>query len=61
MKDSEFKFRVAADLKAHFIEACNRNDQPAAQVLRAYMRTYIDQEGEMQTAPSKPAKTSRKG
>ena len=42
-KDSNFNFRVASDLKAAFKEATEAADRPAAQVLRDFMRAYVEQ------------------
>lgn len=46
MNDSGFRIRVDDTLRAEFIAACKRQDRTAAQVLRDFMRRYIDdQEG----------------
>lgn len=42
MKNAGFRIRVEDQLRARFIEACKRKDVPAAQVVREFMRTYIE-------------------
>ena len=41
-KDVGLRIRVDRDLRESFIEACKADDRPAAQVLREFMRTYVD-------------------
>ena len=43
MKDVGLRIRVQRDLREKFLEACQAEDKPAAQVLREFMRTYIQQ------------------
>ena len=40
-KDSGFRVRVERDLRDKFIELCQAQDRPAAQVIREFMRQYI--------------------
>jgi hypothetical protein len=42
-KEENFNFRVPADLKAAFKAATEAADRPAAQVLRDFMRAYVEQ------------------
>ncbi|WP_163269133.1 hypothetical protein [Chelativorans alearense] len=42
-KEENFNFRVPADLKAAFKAATDAADRPAAQVLRDFMRAYVEQ------------------
>lgn len=42
-KEESFNFRVPADLKAAFKAATEVADRPAAQVLRDFMRAYVEQ------------------
>ena len=42
MKESGFRIRVESTLRREFIELCKAQDLTAAQVLRAYMRDYIE-------------------
>ena len=41
-KDAGFRIRVERDLRDKFIEVCLAQDRPAAQVLREFMRTYVE-------------------
>ena len=41
-KDATFNFRVDPDLKAAFAAATEAEDKPAAQVLRDFMRAYVE-------------------
>lgn len=43
-KEESFNFRVPADLKAAFKAATEAADRPAAQVLRDFMRAYVDRQ-----------------
>ena len=40
-KDSGFRIRVERDLRERFLAACRKQDRPAAQVLRKFMRSYV--------------------
>lgn len=40
-KDAAMTFRLDAGLRTAFLQACKRNDESAAQVLRAAMRDYL--------------------
>ncbi len=42
-KEASFNFRVPADLKSAFKAATEVADRPAAQVLRDFMRAYVEQ------------------
>ncbi|PUE30834.1 hypothetical protein B9Z35_07220 [Limnohabitans sp. Jir61] len=41
MKDAGMRIRVEPELREEFVELCRKNDVPAAQVLRAFMRDFI--------------------
>ena len=41
-KDESFNFRVDPKLKAAFQSATEAEDKPAAQVLREFMRAYVE-------------------
>ena len=45
-KEESFNFRVDPTLKAEFQAATEAEDKPAAQVLRDFMRAYVDQQRE---------------
>jgi len=42
MKDVGLRIRVQRELRDKFVEACREQDKPAAQVLREFMRGYIE-------------------
>ena len=42
-KDSGYRIRVERDLRDKFIEMCRAKDRPAAQVIRDFMRHYIEE------------------
>ena len=42
LKEENFNFRVPADLKADFKAAAETEDRPAAQVIREFMRDYVE-------------------
>jgi hypothetical protein len=42
-KEESFNLRLPADLKAAFKAATEAADRPAAQVLRDFMRAYVEQ------------------
>ena len=43
MKDAGLRIRVQRHLRDRFQRVCQAQDKPAAQVLREFMRTYIDE------------------
>lgn len=43
MKDAGMRIRVEQDLREDFIAACQTQHTPAAQVLRQFMRGYVEQ------------------
>ncbi|MAL77664.1 MAG: hypothetical protein CMN55_00895 [Sneathiella sp.] len=43
MKDVGLRIRVQRELREQFLEACRKQDKPAAQVLREFMRAYIQE------------------
>lgn len=44
MKDAGMRIRVEPDLRAAFVQACRAQDVSAAQVLRAFMRAYVERQ-----------------
>ncbi|PHV21329.1 hypothetical protein CSQ92_18440 [Janthinobacterium sp. BJB446] len=42
MKDAGMRIRVEEDLRRQFINACKKNDVSAAQVIRGFMRNFVD-------------------
>lgn len=57
MKDAGMRIRVEQDLREEFIAACQTQHTPAAQVLRQFMRGYVDQ---VKTKSSKSRAESKK-
>ena len=45
MMESGMRIRVEAELRKQFIDACRSRDLTAAQVLRAFMRHYVNNGG----------------
>ena len=45
MKESGLRIRVENDLREAFLNTCKRADLTAAQVLRAFMRSYVEERG----------------
>jgi hypothetical protein len=41
MKDAGMRIRVEPELRDQFVNLCKKNDVPAAQVLRSFMREFI--------------------
>jgi predicted DNA-binding protein len=40
-KDTSLRIRLDTELHQRFLEVCRAQDKPAAQVLREYMRSYV--------------------
>lgn len=59
-EDVTMTLRVSAELRASFLRSCTANHVPAAQVLRAYMREYIEANAQaVLPLTSKPAKSRK--
>lgn len=41
-KDSGFRIRLDDNLRRSFLQACKLQDKSAAQVIREFMRRYVD-------------------
>lgn len=41
-KDAGLRIRVERSLRERFVEACRSEDKPAAQVIRDFMRSYVE-------------------
>ena len=60
-KDSGFRIRLEDNLRRSFLQACKQQDRSAAQVIREFMRRYVDRrvdasQGELfPTGVAKPA------
>lgn len=46
MKDVGLRIRVQRELREQFLEVCRTQDKPAAQVLREFMRNYVERHTE---------------
>lgn len=44
MKESGLRIRVETHLREDFLHACRKEDLTAAQVLRAFMRSYVEKQ-----------------
>lgn len=42
MKDAGFRVRLDQELRARFVRACKKKDVPGAQVVREFMRSYVE-------------------
>lgn len=45
MKDVGIRIRVEPELRESFVKICKEKDVPAAQVLRIFMKYFIESEG----------------
>jgi hypothetical protein len=50
-KDVGLRIRVDKDLRKSFVEACRVQDLPASQVLRDFMRTFVDRSSDGNQLP----------
>lgn len=41
-KDAGLRIRIDRNLRERFLDVCRAQDKPAAQVIREFMREYID-------------------
>ena len=63
MKDVGLRIRVQRDLREQFLEVCRAEDKPAAQVIREFMREYVNRHENAHSgtgARSSVAKAKRK-
>ncbi|WP_336579876.1 plasmid-related protein [Alcaligenes sp. CHO6] len=44
VKESGLRIRVETQLREEFLHACRKEDLTAAQVLRAFMRSYVEKQ-----------------
>ena len=44
MKEAGMRIRVEQELRDAFVNACREHDIPAAQVIRAFMRDFVEQQ-----------------
>jgi predicted transcriptional regulator len=45
MKDAGLRIRIDRQLREKFIALCRAQDRPASQVIREFMREYVDRHG----------------
>ena len=50
LKEVQMTFRIEPELRAEFTDAASRDHRPAAQVLREFMRAYVDEARQRQSA-----------
>ena len=48
MKDAGMRIRVEPDLRSAFLKVCHDANLPAAQVIRNFMRVFVDQQEGLQ-------------
>ncbi|MCW5678895.1 MAG: hypothetical protein KIT65_13220 [Xanthobacteraceae bacterium] len=41
-KDAGLRIRIDRDLRERFLDVCRAQDKPAAQIIREFMREYVD-------------------
>lgn len=59
MKDAGLRIRVQRELRDKFVEACRKQDIPAAQVLREFMRGFVAEHTEAEVPPHKTNRTRK--
>ncbi len=59
-KDSGLRIRVQRDLRDRFLEVCRAQDRPAAQVIREFMREYVERQEGAQVGPAENEKRQRR-
>lgn len=60
MKDAGMRIRVEPELREKFVNLCRDNDLPAAQVLRSFMREYVQANTVATKSIPRVSKTSKK-
>lgn len=58
-KDVGLRIRVERSLRERFVDACRSEDKPAAQVIREFMRSYV--EDRQPIRPPRKQRSSKKG
>jgi hypothetical protein len=58
-KDAGLRIRVQRDLRDRFLDVCRAQDKPAAQVLREFMRDYVNRNEGVQDGPAASVKRQR--
>lgn len=57
VKDAGVRIRVEKGLRDQFLDTCRRQDKPAAQVIRHFMREYVAEHGGGTEPPPRGRKT----
>lgn len=52
MKSSALRIRIEPELHSNFLECCKNLDRPAAQILREFMREFVQQHSTVKGANS---------
>lgn len=61
VKDAGVRIRVEKRLRDQFLETCRRQDKPAAQVLRHFMREYVvEHDAEVKQDEVNPSRRRKK-
>jgi len=60
MKDAGMRIRVEPELRRQFVNLCRENDVPAAQVLRSFMREFVQTNSDKARIKVKEQLTSTK-
>jgi hypothetical protein len=61
MKDVGMRIRVEPELREEFVDICKQKDVPAAQVIRTFMREYIQTNTTVKTqSKSRPQPLAKK-
>jgi len=60
-KDSGLRIRVERTLRDRFLEACRAQDKPAAQVIREFMRAYVDRHEGIPAGPATEQEQNKRG
>jgi hypothetical protein len=58
-KDAGVRIRVEKRLREQFLRTCRRQDKPAAQVLREFMRRYVLEHAGSQLTPDEQVRLGR--
>ncbi len=60
-KDAGLRIRIDRNLRQRFLDICRAQDKPAAQVIREFMRDYIDSHEVANDAPTKNGESRKQG
>ncbi|MEW8072870.1 MAG: plasmid-related protein [Candidatus Thiodiazotropha sp.] len=60
MKDAGLRIRVQRGLRDEFVTVCREQDKSAAQVLREFMREYVDRHTQRSTNKEEPRRKDKR-